>query len=241
MNSQPKITKAFILAAGLGTRMRPLTDGTPKPLITARGKPLLQWTIDRFVSYGVNNIVINAHYKSEQITEYVEKAQQENPRVKFQVSYEEDRLETGGGVLHALNNNLLPNDESFFVSGSDVVISGNNHLQLLEESWNDDLAGLLLLQKTSEAWGYEGEGDFELSDNGEIKFAKPSDYVFTTTQILHPRVFQESLVKEQGAAFPLNVLYKNFTQSFQGVANHGSYYHIGTVEDLEKFDKLQEI
>src|SRR5476649_1090933 len=105
-------TTAMVLAAGLGTRLRPITDSMPKPLVRIRGRTLLDHAIDRLVAAGVETIVVNIHYRAEQIIAHM--AARKSPRIV--ISEEHDRLETGGGVSNALP--LL--GEHFYVVNADV-------------------------------------------------------------------------------------------------------------------------
>ena len=97
MRAVPKT--AMVLAAGLGTRMRPLTDAVPKPLLEIEGRTLLDQAIDRLALAGVETIVVNTHYKAEIVATHL--AGRQHPRIE--ISHEHDLLETGGGVLHALS------------------------------------------------------------------------------------------------------------------------------------------
>ncbi len=105
----------MVLAAGLGKRMRPITDTIPKPLVPVHGRTLLDHAIDRLEAVGVETVVVNTHYLASQVTNHL--AQRRSPRIE--ISPEDDLLETGGGVLKALP--LL--GESFFVINSDVLLA----------------------------------------------------------------------------------------------------------------------
>ena len=102
----------MVLAAGLGTRLRPVTDAIPKPLVEVNGRPLIDHALDRLVAVGVEHVVVNLHYKAAMIAEHL--AHRDHPRIEL--SEEAELLDTGGGVARALP--LL--DEAFFVVNSDV-------------------------------------------------------------------------------------------------------------------------
>src|SRR5580693_10117573 len=109
------IERAMIMAAGLGTRMRPLTDDRPKPLVTVRGKSLIDHAIDRLVAGGVKMVVVNLHYKAQQLRDHLEKRRD----IEIRFSVETDELMgTGGGVAKA-----LPQFEGapFFILNSDSI------------------------------------------------------------------------------------------------------------------------
>src|SRR5512136_3110369 len=93
-----KIRKAMVLAAGYGTRLKPLTDRLPKPLVPVAGKPMIEYALDQLRVYGIKEVIINVSYLKDQFTAYVA-----NYRgLKFKISEETEPLETGGGLKKAL-------------------------------------------------------------------------------------------------------------------------------------------
>ena len=125
--------KAMILAAGLGTRLRPLTDDRPKALVEVAGRPMLEWVICRLAGHGFTDIIINAHHFAEQIEDFA--ARYEDSGVSLTVSVEEDILDTGGGVRKAA---WFFDDEPFLVHNVDVLT-------------DLDLSGLMQFHQTSDA------------------------------------------------------------------------------------------
>ncbi|HUJ46847.1 MAG TPA: sugar phosphate nucleotidyltransferase, partial [Rhizomicrobium sp.] len=152
-----KPTKAMILAAGLGTRMRPLTNDIPKPLVKVRGRALIDHAIDRLVAAGVTMIVVNVHYQAEKLRKHL--AQRKD--VEIRISDETGTiLGTGGGIMRALSNFA---GEPFFVHNSDTIwAEGFGHaLDRLVQRWDPDaMDSLLLMASLVTAMGYEGRGDF---------------------------------------------------------------------------------
>jgi len=123
------LMKAMILAAGLGTRLRPLTDTLPKALVEIRGRPMLAWIIDRLALHGVTDIIVNAHYLADQIEAFVARYSDESrfERLKLTVSREDKLLGTGGGIQHA--SWFFDDGEPFIVHNTDVITDLNlNHL-----------------------------------------------------------------------------------------------------------------
>jgi MurNAc alpha-1-phosphate uridylyltransferase len=184
-----KITRAMIMAAGLGTRMRPLTNEIPKPLVKVRGKALLDHVIDRLVGAGVTLIVVNAHYKGDQIKAHVAKRKD----VEIRVSDEMDTLlDSGGGILKA-----LPNFEGqpFYHANADTVwVEGASHaLEKLQARWNpDEMDALMLLAPTVNTVCYDGRGDFMMDAEGRLSRVpegRISPFVWMSMEILHPRLF----------------------------------------------------
>lgn len=221
--------RGMVLAAGLGRRMRPITETTPKPLIPVAGRPLLDWAIDHMAEAGVELIVVNVHHLGEQIEAHLKG--RSSPKIV--VSREPERLETGGGVAHALEHF---EDEPFFVFNGDAfLLNGPSPaLSVLSAGWDDAaMDGLLLVHPTIEAFGYVGDGDFCMDPFGLLS-RRPerqlAPYLFTGVQVLHPRLFR----KAPSGPFSLNVLYDRAMAAgrLRGVLHDGKYFHVGTPADL---------
>lgn len=239
MPSQRKINSgidtAMILAAGLGTRMRPLTEHMPKPLVEVQGRKLIDRKIDLLVELGFKRIVINSFYLSDMLKAHVSKRKD----VEIIISHEEERLETGGGVANALP---LLGDKPFLVTSSDVIYENETGIANLIEQYEgqeDLFSGAMLLEPLSSAWGYDGTGDFDLKD-GQILWREgdSASHVFTTTQILHPRIFQSDAVKKLPKHFSLREIYKEFLPEFLGVENCCKWWHVGTAAAVEELNSL---
>ncbi|MBL4691860.1 MAG: nucleotidyltransferase family protein [Magnetovibrio sp.] len=227
--------KAMILAAGLGTRMRPLTDVHPKPLLQVAGQPLIDWALDRLEDAGCTDTLVNLHYLGEQIESHLK------DRASF--IWENPVLETGGGVQNAIDHGHFK-DHPFYVCNADNLwLDGDTRaLSRLADVWNDDtMDGLLLLQDVQDANGYDGAGDFWCDgDTAPLKRLKDGTghnaFVFTGVQILHPRLFENA----PGGAYSLNVLYdKALAQGrLHGVKHSGAWHHVGTPESLAETDAI---
>jgi MurNAc alpha-1-phosphate uridylyltransferase len=218
----------MVLAAGLGTRMRPITDRIPKPLVTLGGKSLLDHAIDRLADAGVPRLVINVHYKAEMIARHLEGRRE--PAITLSV--EDELLETGGGVLKALP--LL--DEVFYVVNSDVFwLDGKvPALQRLAAAWDaEHLDALLLLQRTTTALGYEGVGDFIIDPLGGVRRRlerEVAPHLFAGVQIVHRRLFDG----QKPGKFSLNRLWDRALAAgrLAAIVHDGEWYHVGTPEAL---------
>ncbi|MBT5107231.1 MAG: nucleotidyltransferase family protein, partial [Rhodospirillaceae bacterium] len=182
-----KITKAMVLAAGLGTRMHPLTTDIPKPLVPLNGVTLIDRVLTHLSANGVTRVVVNTHFKADKIDAHLK------GRDDIVLSRETDRLETGGGVLNALANF---EDEPFYVINSDAVwLDGPSPtLSRIAGLWDDDaMDALLLMQRMTNIIGGSGMGDYFLTPLGEAKRRRGSEvapYLFAGVQILHPRLFE---------------------------------------------------
>src|SRR5947199_8142696 len=151
--------KAMVLAAGLGARMRPLTDRRPKPLIRVAGRALLDHVLDKLADAGAEEAVVNVHYLPDQIIKHVAKRKQ--PRVI--ISDERDEvLGTGGGVVRALP--LLGTAPFFHVNADTLWIDGvRPNLGRLAEAFEPSRMDILLLMApTTTSIGYGGRGDYAM-------------------------------------------------------------------------------
>src|SRR5260221_11004538 len=151
---------AMVLAAGLGKRMRPITDSMPKPLVRIRGRTLLDHAIDRLVGARVETIVVNAHYRAEQIVAHLgDRRFGTGHAPRIAISEEPELLETGGGVRKALP--LL--GEHFYVVNADIfwLASTVPALARLARARDEsEMDALLLLPRTPPPIAYDGRGDY---------------------------------------------------------------------------------
>ena len=220
---------AMVLAAGLGTRLRPLTETLPKPLVEIAGRTLLDHAIDRLALVGVARVVVNVHYQADLVAAHLASRA---PPPRIDLSREAALLETGGGVKRALP--LL--GERFFVVNSDVLwLDSRDHaLARLAASFDPERHdAMLLLQRTVGAVGYEGSGDYLLDPlgaprrRGEREIAP---YLFTGIQLLHRRAFA-GIADER---FSLNLIYDRAERAgrLAAIVHDGEWYHVGTPEGL---------
>ena len=223
------LKSAMVLAAGLGKRLRPVTDHLPKPLVEVAGRALLDHTIDRLAAAGVERVVVNLHYKGEMIAAHF--AGRKRPRIEF--SREATLLETGGGVKNALN--LL--DEAFFVVNGDILwLDGfAPALQRLAATFDAGKTNaVLLLQRTITAIGYEGIGDYFLDPLGRPTRRverEVAPYIFAGVQVLHRRLF----AGVDDTVFSLKRLYDRAEDAGRlgAIVHDGEWFHVGTPEGLE--------
>ena len=223
--------RAMVLAAGLGLRMRPITDKTPKPLVKVGGRTLLDHCLDRLIAAGVEMVVVNTHHLADQIDNHLKS----RGDVEIVVSHETELLDTGGGVKKALPE--LGSD-AFYVVNADVLwLNGPiDALKRLADEWRDDtMDALLLLHSTVEAYGYSGRGDFIIDPVGKLARRPEREvapYVFTGIEILHPR----ALSNTPDGPFSLNVVFDRAIRSdrLYGIVHDGEWFDIGTPHGLEQ-------
>lgn len=225
-----KIKTAMVLAAGLGLRLRPLTERTPKPLIPVAGKPLIDYVLDRLANAGVERVVVNVHWQADKLRGYL--GARSKPQVEFSDETAE-LLETGGGVAKALP---LLGPDPFFVLNSDMIWRDayDDSLTRLAAAWDDDkMDALLLLVQTIGAIGYDGLGDFTMDPDGRLarrdeRFVAP--YLYAGVQILHPRLFRDA----PAGKFSLNRLYDQAAEAgrLYGILHEGDWMDVGHPEGL---------
>ena len=214
--------KALILAAGRGERMRPLTDTIPKPLLKVGGKRLIEYHLDKLKQANITDVVINHAWLGEK----VEQALGDGSRygVNIQYSAEGEALETAGGIIKALP--LLGN--SAF-----IVINGDIFCDYDASSLMGPIPGLahLLLVDNPE---HNPEGDFALTESGEVKQAGENKLTFSGIGIYHPDLFKNM---EQGKR-PLAPLLRDAMDKHFVTGTHyrGMWHDIGTPERLSELD-----
>ncbi len=226
---------AFVLAAGLGMRMRPLTLETPKPLLRVGGRTMLDSVLDKLVEAGVKRTVVNVYYKAEQIEAHVH--MRHPPEII--VSKENELLDTGGGIKHALPH--LGHDPIFAINSDlpwqDGVVPA---LERLADRFDPEtMDALLLIMPLERARGFKGAtGDFLMDSNGRLsrKDTQPKrPYVFVSAQIIKPDLFMD--IPE--TIFSTNVVWNAAEQKGRlfGLAHDGTCYHVGTPEDLAQANR----
>ncbi|MBI3710746.1 MAG: nucleotidyltransferase family protein [Proteobacteria bacterium] len=220
---------AMVLAAGLGTRMRPLTETRPKPLIEVAGRALIDRVLDRFAEFGVDRAVVNLHHHRQVLEAHLRG--RAHPRIVF--SPEAELLETGGGVAQALP---LLGPDPFFVANADVLwLDGRRPaLQRLAAAWDDSkMDALLLVHSAITAQGYSGPGDYFVDPLGRMRrrrFGEIAPYIFGGVQVLHPRLLRDA----PSGKFSLNLLWDRAQDADRlwAIVNDGLWFHVGTPDDI---------
>jgi MurNAc alpha-1-phosphate uridylyltransferase len=221
-----KPTKAMVLAAGLGLRMRPLTDKMPKPLVSVAGQPLLDHVLDKLGQAGVAEAVVNVHYLPDQIIDHV--AGRTSPHVT--ISDERDEvLGTGGGVVKALP---LLGDAPFYHVNSDTLwIDGvRPNLERLAENFDPAWMDIMLLMApTASSIGYAGRGDYSMLPDGTLRKRKENQvvpFVYAGAAILSPSMFADAPKGE----FSLTKMFDRAEEQGRlfGLRLDGLWMHVGT-------------
>jgi MurNAc alpha-1-phosphate uridylyltransferase len=229
MGSVP--AKAFVLAAGKGERMRPLTDNCPKPLIEVGGRTMLDRALDALAEAGVEEAVVNTCYLGQMIADHL----RDRKRPRITLSQETELLDTGGGVKKALN---LFGDEPFYVLNADILwIDGRKPaLKALAEAWDDAQMDLLLLLHPVT----NGKGDYHLAEGSDAPvFAKGTgNYIFAGPRIVHPRLFAGA---PEGKFSFLELFHKaEKAGRLRALRHEGEWHHVGTPEALAETNRILE-
>ncbi len=226
----------MVLAAGYGTRLKPLTDHLPKPLVPVAGKPMIEYALDRLGAYGIEEVVINVSHLKDHLTVWL--ANRRHPIIK--ISEEDEPLETGGGLKKALP---LLGDEPFFTINSDILWfdapGQETALARLAANWNDaQMDVLLLAQSKARAVGHDkGEDHLFVMPSTTIGW-KDSDapYIIAGLGILHPRVLRTA----PDGKFSVKIIWRDALahNRLACLPHLGSWFQTGTVEDIKKTEQL---
>ncbi len=220
----------MILAAGLGTRMRPLTLERPKPLIEVGGRALIDHAADRLAQHAIRRLVVNKHYLGEMIDAWA--ARQD--RFEVLVSDETAQLlETGGGIVRALeflNSDpfIVLNSDSFWLDGPVPALA-----RLAQAFRATDMDCLLLLAEKPASIGFDGPGDFYCDDHGRLerrgdRTAAP--YVYAGCYLVSPALFEAA----PEGPFSMNVLWNRAIENGRlfGLVHDGLWLHVGTPDAI---------
>lgn len=220
---------AMVLAAGLGTRLRPVTDVLPKPLVELNGRTLLDHAIDRLAAVGVGQVAVNTHYLAASIIAQL--ARREAPP-HIEIFEEPELLGTGGGVANALS----ALGDTFFVLNADVFwLDGTEPalLRLARAFDPEHMDAVLLLQRTVSAVGYDGSGDYLLDPAGKPRRRREQEiapFLFAGIRLLHRRLFDTWTAR----TFSMVPLFDRAEETgrLHAIVHDGEWYHISTPAGL---------
>jgi len=223
---------AMVFAAGLGSRMRPLTDATPKPLVSVAGRTLIDRNLDALAEAGVETAVVNVHHLADQIEAHLT----DRKRPHIFISDERARLlDQGGGIKKALP---FFHDAPFLICNTDAFWASHafRNLLSLAAAWNDELMDAnLLLAPTDASVGVDWSGDFDLDASGRIvkhAEARRAAYVYTGVGIIKPQLFggvKEDVFRLAPFLFAAAAKGRLF-----GVVSQGLWCHVGTVAAIKQ-------
>ena len=221
---------AMLLAAGLGTRMRPLTSHTAKPLLPLGGRPLLDHALARLVAAGVETVVVNAHWHADHVADHLRAHPPADLRVVLHT--EGELLDTGGAVRAALDT--LGPAPFYIVNGDTFWLDGPTPaLTRLADAWSDATDAVLLVQRSFQVQGGADAGDFALDQLGRVRRPVPREivpYIYAGVQLAAPALFAAA----PAAPFGLNLLWDRAIAAARlyGVVHDGLWFHLSTPPDL---------
>jgi MurNAc alpha-1-phosphate uridylyltransferase len=219
----------MVLAAGMGTRMRPLTDSKPKPLVAVAGKPLIDHVLDRLATAGVERAVVNIHHFADQLARHL--AGRTRPRI----ATSDERgllLGTGGGIRKALPE---LGDAPFYLMNSDTIwIDAKPNLPRLAQAFDPGaMDALLLLAPAAGSIGYVGAGDFFVGADARLRkrgARETAPFVYAGAAILSPALFKDAPEGE----FALTLLFARAEAAgrLHGLPLDGRWMHVGTPDAI---------
>lgn len=221
--------KAFLLAAGMGTRLRPHTDTMPKPMVRVAGRPLLDYALDKLAAHGVKDVWINLHYLPEVIKTHLQ------GRNDLNIHYSEEKtlLNTGGGVKKCLKR--LGNDPFLMINGDALWENRNKEaiLQLSEAYAPEKTDILMLLQPVSSMKLTNGTGDYDGDGINAVRSRdKQGQFMFTGIRIVHPRLFQYPQASPDIFSFLELMDEAEKRGRLHYIIHEGDWHHISTPDDL---------
>ncbi|HET9355015.1 MAG TPA: nucleotidyltransferase family protein [Sphingomicrobium sp.] len=226
----------MVMAAGLGKRMRPLTNDRPKPMVELAGAPLIDHVLDRLRSAGVGKIVVNVHYLPEVIEAHLAQSAKD-----LAVTISDERgvlLETGGGLVKAAP--LIDCDPFLVVNSDNFWIDGPaDGLKLLASGWNDSrMDALLLLVPHARAGNHVGQGDFHMDRFGRLRRrgrSRVAPYVFTGIQMISKRLLDGA----PEGAFSTNILWDRAIAAGRcfGTVHQGLWFDVGSPAALKATER----
>ncbi len=229
---------AMVLAAGRGTRMRPLTEHTPKPLLPLGGRALLDHALDRLHEVGVQTVVVNAFWQPDRLAEHLHRRTAAGQPPHTILRREETLLETGGGVRAALD--LLGEGPFYVVNGDAFWLDGPRPaLERLAEAWSDDVDGVLLVHRTFQVHAEVGFGDFVVDKWGGLRRRTEREivpYIYAGLQLISPAL----LVDTPDGAFSMNTAWDNAMERgrLRAVVHDGLWFHLSTPPDLGQAESV---
>jgi N-acetyl-alpha-D-muramate 1-phosphate uridylyltransferase len=228
------ISHAMVLAAGLGTRMRPLTESRPKPLIEVAGRPMIDYLLDALAAAGIRNIVVNVHYLADLMEAHLAR------RTDIAITVSDERgglLDSGGGVRNALPHLgsapfLVLNADSFWIEGP-----RNNLARMIEAFDARAMDILLLLAPTTTSVGWGNRGDFAFLPDGRLRRPRHGEitpFAYAGVAIFRPEIFADTPER-----FSLNLLFDRAIAAgrLYGLRLEGLWMHVGTPEAIGEAER----
>ena len=224
-----KTLTGIILCAGFGKRVAPLTNIKPKPLLKIKNYTLLENSINFLKKFGIKKILINTHYLSDEMKNFIKEKNYQN---EVKLFFEKEILDTGGGIKNLANNDT---DENFLIINPDTIWKDNYLIEVEKMKkfyFDNNLSNILMLVNKSRSFDKRFKGDFTLKDNLVSK-ENINNYIFTGCQILNKNIFK-SINKDK---FPISEVWDKEIKNKQlyGIESVNEFLH---VTDLDIYKKL---
>tara|TARA_R100001129_G_scaffold73684_3_gene50267 strand:- start:46212 stop:46967 length:756 start_codon:yes stop_codon:yes gene_type:complete len=225
------IRSAMVLAAGLGTRMRPITERIPKPLVEVDGKPLIAYGLEALGSAGLENIVVNVHYFADKLEAWLSDS-------GYTVTIADERaelLDSGGGIVNALANLgsepfVVINADTFWLEDPEATDENISRLIEFWDSGKMDIA--LMTSRPDQATGFDGKGDFTVDAEGRLtRYTGEGDpLIYAGALIIDPAIFGT----DRPAKFSLNACFNEAIERgrLHGMPMEGLWLTVGTPEAI---------
>lgn len=226
----------MVLAAGYGTRLLPLTEKMPKPLVPVADKPMMEYALDKLVAYGIEEVIVNVSHHKEQLIQYLSQFK----CLSFKISEEAEPLETGGGLKKA---EKFFGDEPLFTINSDIIWfdKNENALERLTQKWDGaQMDFLLLAQSKSKAVGHDkGEDHLFIKRGNTIDWSDAAaPYIIAGIGVFHPRVLRNA----PEGKFSVKVLWHEAMKQnrLKCLPHRGKWFQTGTIADIKKVEMSGE-
>ncbi len=228
-------SRAMVLAAGIGKRMRPLTATVPKPLIEVGGRALIDYAFDRLDHAGVQKVVVNIHYLPDLMAAHLRR------RTNPEIVVSDERSGSSTPAAAPPGRCRIFGDAPFYLLNSDTfwIEGARPNLDWLAGAWRDeDMDALILVAPTVSAIGYAGRGDFRMDPAGRLLRRTEREvvpFVYAGAAILHPRLFKGA----PEGRFSMNHLFDKAIEAerFFGVRMDGLWFHVGTPQAIGEAER----
>jgi N-acetyl-alpha-D-muramate 1-phosphate uridylyltransferase len=225
------IKTAMVMAAGLGTRMRPLTNDRPKPLVELAGKALIDYSLDKLREAGIGRVVVNVHYLPDMVRAHLAI----NAADLAVVISDESALlmETGGGLIKALP--MLPEDPFVCINSDNIwTEKGGCSLHALAQQWDAErMDALLLVVKQENAYNHNGKGDFFMAEDGKLErrgARESAPFIYTGIQLISHNLLRDP----PSGPFSTNIFWSRAIAEGRlfGMEHKGDWFDIGSPEAI---------
>ena len=234
MSTSAPIEHAFITAAGLGERMRPLTDNCCKPMVEIGGKPIIGYVLDRLVAAGIKYVGVNTFYKPESLETYLQQYETAHPGLTIAPIREDVLLNTGGGIKNGLGT--MPDAPFFVISGDSFWedADAGAALSLMAQQFDPAKADIMLLLKDlKDMHPTEGSPDYNIDNTGKISRSLDKTGAYAWTSI---RIIKNHAVFDNTPDTPFSFLTlmdrAEAAGKLQGMLHTGQWHHFSTPADV---------